>query len=114
MPYLIICRANTDITAMRRRLRAIHLEYILKYRDRIRFGGPIMSANPERMVGMLTVLDVPDRSDAEQFVRDEPYCQAGLFDEITIDPWLQRIPEPEPNFLDRELERERARLQGES
>lgn len=74
-------------------------------------GGPIMSANSERMVGMLTVLEVPDRADAEQFVRDEPYCHAGMFDDMTIDPWLQRIPEPEPNFLQRELEHERARPQ---
>jgi uncharacterized protein YciI len=63
MLYLIVCRANADITEMRRRLRAIHLEHILKYRDRIRCGGPIMSANSERMVGMLTVLEVPDRAD---------------------------------------------------
>jgi len=59
------------------------------------------------MTGMMMILDLPTRDSAMEFLRHEPYCNAGAFPEITIDPWVQRIPEPAPGFLESELQRER-------
>jgi uncharacterized protein YciI len=106
MSFLIICRATADITESRRVRRLEHLQYIIRHRDRISFGGALLSADAERVTGMVLALEVAERCQAEEFIRDEPYCAAGVFTQISIEAWAGRIPEPRPGYLLQELEME--------
>jgi len=110
--YLIICRAMADITQARRRTRRAHLEYILRHREHISFGGALLSPDGCQVTGVVLALEVTQRSQAEDFIRDEPYCAAGLFPQISIELWGGRIPEPFEGYLRQELAQE-LRLRGQ-
>jgi uncharacterized protein len=112
MHFILICHARRDVTSLRRRVRRAHLEYVIAHRQEMVYGGAIVSPGRGDMVGMLMVLDVPSRERAEAFLREEPYCSAGMFDEIRLEPFAQRLPEPTPDYLRLELEHEIAEGRG--
>jgi uncharacterized protein YciI len=33
------------------------------------------------------ILDVEDRAAAEEFIANDPFCEAGLFESVTITRW---------------------------
>lgn len=111
MPFLVICRASGDVTPLRRRARRAHLQYMIAHRGEIVHGGAILSPETGEMVGMLLVMDLPTRQRVDGFLREEPYCAAGMFTEIRVEPWDQKVPEPTADYLRLELEREIARDQ---
>jgi len=106
MTIMIICRARKDISELRRKVRRAHLEYMIRNRDRLVFGGAMLTQDQGSMSGMLVVLEKATLESARQFMAEEPYNKAGMFQEIMIEPFATRVPEPEPGYLQRELERE--------
>jgi len=108
MAFLVLCVDKPDGLALRKRTRAVHLEYMIRHKAWVVFGGPLTSDEGDRTVGSLMVVDFPDRPTVEAFLRDEPYTRAGLFESVIIRCWRQVVPEREPNFLENELARERA------
>jgi uncharacterized protein len=109
MRFILICRARSDVASLRRRVRRAHLQYVIAHRQEIVYGGAMLSPKTGEMAGMLMVLDVPTLEHAAAFVQDEPYFNAAMFDEVRLECWAQRIPEPTADYLRRELEQEIAK-----
>lgn len=107
MSFLAICHSKPNSDALRRRTRTHHLEYMIAHHHLLRYGGAMVNEDATAVTAMVIVLDVPTRELAKEFVEREPYNAAGLFERVVIERWVQRIPEPEPGFLQAELERER-------
>ena len=63
-----------------------HVAYLRDHRDQIRFSGPLLDDDGEA-IGALTLLDAPDRANAEAWIANEPYNLAGAFSEVTIVRW---------------------------
>lgn len=109
MAFLIIAFCGEDSHAIRARVRAEHIEYMLKHVQIVTIGGGITSDDQSIMTGMMIVLDVDSRQEAEAFLAAEPYNVAGMFHTVRIETFVQRLPETTPGFLLGELARERQR-----
>lgn len=109
MSHLVACRIAAGALPHLMALRLAHLEYIAAHRDRILFGGPTRDGQgqPETM---MIVLSDTDAAHAEAFIAAEPYNASGkVFEEVTIRPWSQVLPEAEPHALALAIANERAR-----
>ena len=49
----------------------------------------------ETRIGSLMVMDFPDRQHAVDFITDEPYHRAGLFESVTIRAFLPAVVNPD-------------------
>jgi uncharacterized protein YciI len=107
MAFLVLCMDKPDGLALRKKTRAVHLEYMIRHKARVIFGGPLVNDDGDRTVGSLMMLDFSERPAVEAFLGDEPYTRAGLFESVIVRRWRQVVPEREPNFLANELARER-------
>lgn len=70
--------------------RAAHLAYIEKT-DCVTIGGPLKDAQGQ-MCGSMLVLDLPDMAAAQDWAKNDPYAQAGLFETVTLREWIQVRP----------------------
>ena len=77
-----------------------HLAYLRAHRPEIRFAGPILADDAKAATGSLTLIDLPTRAAAEQFIASEPYNLNGAFDRIEIHRWS-------PSMQVRQLEYQR-------
>src|SRR6266481_3810658 len=108
MAFLVLCMDKPDGQMLRRTTRAVHLEYMIRHKARVLFGGPLTTDDGGVTVGSLMVLDWADRAAVAAFLRDEPYTKARLFESVVVRRWCCVVPEPEPGFLENELSRERS------
>jgi uncharacterized protein YciI len=102
MAFLVLCIDKPGSAALRRRTRVVHLDYMIRHRARVLFGGPLTSDDGAATVGSLMVLDFAERHAVEAFLSDEPYGKAGLFESVIIRRWRQMVPELELGILERE------------
>ncbi|MFC7310747.1 YciI family protein [Streptomyces monticola] len=105
MLVLVYCKDKPDGLALRRATRVEHLEYMIAAKDRLVFGGPLLSDDGDP-VGSVFALRVETREEADAFLAAEPYCLAGLFDDVTVHTMRQMMPEQPVGTLERELEKE--------
>ncbi len=108
MAFVLTCYYRPGAAEARFAHRAEHLDYMIAALPRTIAGGALMGEAGDA-IGMLVVLDAPDRAVAERFVADEPYNRAGLFERVELSALRLMSPEPEPGFLRRELLAERAK-----
>jgi uncharacterized protein len=94
-----------DGAALRRRIRANHLRFVLAHPGVLRYGGPLLSESGET-IGSLMLVDLPDRKALDRFLAEEPYCRNGLFAPLHVHPSRQVVPEIAPGLLTKELARE--------
>lgn len=107
MHFLVTCIDKADEAALRRQTRAVHLEYMIAHQDLIVAGGPLRSADGAATIGSAFIIDLADRAAVDDFLADEPYARAGLFDSVTIVRIALMVPERHPGLLAAELARER-------
>jgi uncharacterized protein YciI len=105
---LVHCQDRPGGLPLRLATRPEHLEYMIAARDRLVFGGPLLSPDGDP-VGSVFALRVDSLADADAFLAAEPYHRAGLFAEVRVQPMRQMMPEDPPGVLDRELAGELAR-----
>ena len=68
----------------RARLKPAHDEYWEKFISALRLAGPILSDDGETRLGQLLLLDVAERSKAEDIVTNDPFFAAGLFTDLAV------------------------------
>lgn len=92
MLYAIICEDKADSEPLRKATRDNHLAYIGSFD--VRLAGPMLSDDGETMIGSIIMLDAENLAAAQAFAASDPYKLAGLFDNVTIRPFRQAIPQP--------------------
>jgi len=108
MHFLVTCIDKAGAAALRRRTRAVHLDYMIAHQGLIVSGGPLRSDDGTATIGSAFIIDLPDRAAVDDFLAREPYAQAGLFDSVTVVRIALMVPESRPGLLMDELARERA------
>ncbi|HEX2547051.1 MAG TPA: YciI family protein [Ramlibacter sp.] len=79
--------------ALRQRMRPEHKAYLATVADRIAFAGPLLADDGETMIGSLLVIDFPDRAAAERWQADEPFTVAGLYEKVSVLPFVNLWPQ---------------------
>ncbi|GEO82522.1 YciI family protein [Pararhodospirillum oryzae] len=87
MLFALYCLDKPDHGAVRQANRPAHLTYAREWEPKMLFGGPLLDASGESMIGSLMVFDVADRAEVEAFSAGDPYTKAGLFESVTISPY---------------------------
>jgi uncharacterized protein len=110
MAYAVICLDRPDTEALRARTRLAHIEYINRYRPKMVIGAALLDEDGETRVGMMLASDLPHRQAVEEFIRNEPYNKAGIFETVAIRKAHKVFPEDNPAVFDRMLQEERDRV----
>ncbi|KIN62858.1 YCII-related domain protein [Sulfitobacter noctilucicola] len=89
MLIALIAHDKPDSLPIRQENRPAHLEY-LKSSAHVAQAGPLLN-NEGGMIGSLIILDVPDMATAENWVANDPYGKAGLFQSVKLTHWNKVI-----------------------
>lgn len=89
MLVCLMARDKAGALNVRMENRSAHVDY-LKSTDHVHLAGPLIDANGD-MCGSMIVLDVPDMAAAENWVTNDPYGKAGLFESVTLTEWKKVI-----------------------
>jgi uncharacterized protein YciI len=87
LPYLIETYDKPNHTHVRSRVRARHLEFLDANKGKLLACGAKVNDGGEVASGGIYILDVDDRGTAEQFISDDPFTQADLFERVVITRW---------------------------
>jgi hypothetical protein len=85
--YVIVCVDKPDTLALRMATREAHLAYV-KSIDQLKFhvGGPFLS-NEGTMNGSMLIVEADDQRKVDEFVKNDPYGIAGLFESVEVRSW---------------------------
>jgi len=99
MLYAIIWDDVENSLGLRKSARADHLIRIdqLVAAGRLIVGGPFPAIEstdpgPAGFTGSLIVAEFPSQLDAEQWISEDPYCEAGVIKNLTVKPFIQVVP----------------------
>lgn len=84
--FVIYCIDRPDSEKLRADLRTPHIEYLEREVDKIALIGPTLSEAGQPN-GMVVILEVSERAEAEQFLANEPFVTGDLFVSTEIRPW---------------------------
>ena len=87
MLFLVKAKNTADSAELRSANIPAHVDYLDRYKERFIAGGPVLSDDGEHVTGTMMVLDMPSRKALDDFLADEPYNKAGLFEKIEITRW---------------------------
>ena len=87
MPYAIVFHDAANAATVRARLRPAHIEYMAANAYRVLASGGLLSDDGATGQGGVIILDTDDRTEAEQFVADDPFFAGGLYGEYFVTRW---------------------------
>ncbi|MBO9463757.1 YciI-like protein [Pelagimonas phthalicica] len=88
MLIALIAKDKPGALAIRQENRPAHVEYLKA--TNVAQAGPLLDDNGE-MCGSLVILDLPDMAAAEDWVANDPYGKAGLFESTELIAWNKVI-----------------------
>jgi len=89
MQFLLIAYDHTDPEALARRMaaREAHIAHTEKYKQQghMRYGAAILNEKQE-MIGSMMVVEFPDRTALDNWLKDEPYIIGKIWNQVAIEP----------------------------
>jgi len=82
--FIAMMNSKPDTLETRGRLKPAHDQYWEKFLPALRLAGPMLSDDGESRLGQVLLLDVADRSAAEDIVTQDPFFAAGLFTDLVV------------------------------
>lgn len=89
MLVALTARDKPGALSIRMETRPAHVDY-LNASEAVQMAGPLLNEAGD-MCGSLIILDVVDMAEAEAWATGDPYAKAGLFSEVSLDPWKKVI-----------------------
>jgi uncharacterized protein len=91
MPYFMFIAFDKKIggAAVRAATRPLHVAYT-KQNGKVKFGGPFVGPADD-MIGSFSIIEAADYGEAQAYVKNDPYNQAGLFERQELHPWKLSI-----------------------
>ncbi len=87
MPYVIIIKDKPDHLHVRTEVRDVHLDYLDRNKHRLLAAGGMTEDDGSGGHGGVIIVDTDDRKEAEEFIANDPFTKAGLFESVTISRW---------------------------
>ncbi|NKB49418.1 MAG: hypothetical protein GKS02_08640 [Alphaproteobacteria bacterium] len=87
--FLIIGHGKPGMSDIRDGLLEAHRRYFIDrgYQEKFIARGPLWSDDGEDWVGSEFIIELPDRAAVDAFLADEPYTNAGLYEQVEIHRW---------------------------
>jgi uncharacterized protein YciI len=111
MPTVVHCHDSSKARSERERSYDSHIQYLSTLKDRIRFAGPLATADgarvrgDESLVGSLFVIDEPVTVTFE-LMQSDPYLKSGVWERISVfqavttyGPWPSGMPLKPPGRI---------------
>ena len=99
MLYAFICEDKPDTLTLRQQTRPEHVKRLMALIEegRLIIAGPhpaIDSENPgdAGFTGSLILAEFDNLAAAQQWADDEPYLLAGVYQSVTVKPFVQALP----------------------
>lgn len=96
--FAVFATDKPGMREVRERMRPVHRTWLRGNTHRgvfVRLGGPTLGPQCDAMNGTLLVVEAERIDDVMEFVGNDPYMQAGLFDCVEIRPWDWSLGNPE-------------------
>lgn len=87
MPYLIQTLDKPDSAHIRSGVRPEHLKYLDANQGKLLAAGALLNDDGSGGHGGVLIVDVEDRKAAEDFIANDPFSKAGLFQKVTVTRW---------------------------
>lgn len=68
-------------------MRPVHLEYLDANKNKLLAAGAIINDDGSGGHGGVIIVDTDEREEAEDFIANDPFTKAGLFESITVTRW---------------------------
>lgn len=97
MYFVIFATDKAGMAHVRERIRPRHRVYLRNpgaHPVKVLVGGPTLTSDQATMNGTLLLVEAEALADVEAFVRDDPYTEAALFEEVSIRPWSCGLGSP--------------------
>jgi uncharacterized protein YciI len=91
MEFFVYGRDRPSVDALRDETTEAHWSFMDRYADALIARGPTLTDDGELATGSVHIVDLPDRAAAEVFAFDEPYFKAGVFAEVLVCRWRNRL-----------------------
>lgn len=91
MPYAISFIDDPDVLEKKKATRPVHLEYVMANAHRIITSGGIFPDEDDFPNGGLILLEVATRTEAVDYIENDPFFKAGIFSTYTIRRWKKFI-----------------------
>lgn len=89
MKFAVICADKAGALQIRLDNRSEHLAYI-EATGVVEQAGPFLDEVGD-MCGSLVILEVSDMAAAQAWADNDPYAKAGLFENVSVQPWKRVI-----------------------
>uniref|UniRef100_A0A9E8CRK2 YciI family protein n=1 Tax=Bosea sp. NBC_00436 TaxID=2969620 RepID=A0A9E8CRK2_9HYPH len=80
----VYCLDKSDTAALREEHLVVHRAYLDTFASHLFFSGPLQTPDASASLGSLFILNVDTFSQAEDFIGNEPFNKAGIFEKVTI------------------------------
>ena len=90
--FAVKCMDKTGGLMLRMEYRPAHLAFLEEQGAKVVMAGPILDDDHQSPIGSLLVLDITDRAELSEFLAQDPYAQAGLFQQVEVLPYRKVLP----------------------
>ncbi len=87
MAFAIVTKDKPNSLQVRMDHRADHIAYLIATVDKLLAAGGLIEDDGSGGSGGVILLDVETRAEAEEFVANDPFTKAELFESATITRW---------------------------
>ncbi len=103
MFFLVLATDKPGVLQVRTEVRPIHCAYLRNpnHHVKVHLEGPTLTTRGDLMNGTLLVVEADDIAAVSEFVADDPYSQAGVFQSVEIRSWAWTLGAP-ANAVSRE------------
>lgn len=91
MRFAVHCLDKADAVGLRLSNYEQHKAYLASAAIRTVISGPLLADDSETMIGSLIVFEAPTKADVEALIRNDPFAKAGLWERVSIHPFLLRV-----------------------
>jgi uncharacterized protein YciI len=86
MLFAVIRHDKPNSLGLRLSARPKHLEFLQTVLHKIKYGGALLD-DEGKQIGSMLIIDVADQAEADAFVDNDPFVDAGLFASTSVHPF---------------------------
>lgn len=91
MPYLIQVTEKPGTRHIFDATLDAHREYLQPFIPKMLATGALLEDDGSRAGGAIIIMDTEDRTEAENYINNDPLTLAGIFESVTVTKWRRFI-----------------------